>query len=84
MWEWMRQHRSAKGQQRKAHAVDANVNVDISVLQRQHQDVMGKTAGLMSLCWRSDGAMKAGGRRHNESDWSKERYITTTIIQKQR
>ena len=38
---------------------------------------MSFTAGLMSSCWRLDGATIAGGRRHDESSLSEEGVAET-------
>ena len=48
-WERTRQHRSANGQQRKVNAVDANVDVDISVSQLLHWDITATTGNAVAL-----------------------------------
>jgi hypothetical protein len=77
-WEWTRLRHSGNVQQREANAVDANIDVDISVSQLLHQEVMVTTVGAMSSRWRWDGATRVGGGRHDESSWSKEGAVATT------
>ena len=69
---------SGNVQQREANAVDANIDVDISVSRFLYQEVMVTTVGTMSSRWRWDGVTRVGGGRHDESSWSKEGAVATT------
>ena len=40
---------------------------------------MSFTVGVMASCWRLDGAMRAGGRRHNESGHSEDGVAVTMV-----
>jgi hypothetical protein len=59
-------------QQREANNVDANVDIDISVLQLLHQEVTVTTVGAMLLRWRWDDATRAGGGKRDKSGRSEE------------